>query len=105
MTCRWGGLLVDTLAYQFLKTWSHRNDSFTYYDCMTRDFFEFLKNQDKEKTYWLAVGSGQYVYKKGDFQYKALRCFNIAKEAIEYEVREMPYSADEKWREIYGTKF
>ncbi len=100
-----GGLLIDTLTYQFLKTWSHRNDSYAYYDWMTRDFFEYLKNQDEDKTYWLAVGSGQYVYKKGDFKYKALRCFNIAKEAIDYEVREMPYSADGKWKEIYGTKF
>lgn len=100
-----GGLLIDTLAYQFLKTWPHRNDSFTYYDWMTRDFFEYLKNQDENKTYWLAVGSGQYVYKKGDFQYKALRCFNIAKDAIDYEERDMSYSADGKWREIYGTKF
>lgn len=100
-----GGLLIDTLAYQFLKTWSYRNNSFLYYDWMTRDFFEYLKNQDENKTYWLAVGSGQYVYKKGDFQYKALRCFNIAKQAIDYEEREMPYSANEKWREIYGSKF
>jgi len=100
-----GGLLIDTLAYQFLKTWPHRNDSYTYYDWMTRDFFEYLKDQDENKTYWLAVGSGQYVYKKGDFQYKALRCFNISKEAIDYEKRDMPYSANGEWREIYGTKF
>jgi hypothetical protein len=100
-----GGLLIDTLAYQFLKSWSHRNDSYTYYDWMTRDFFEYLKEQDENKTYWLAVGSGQYVYKKGDFQYKALRGFNIAKEAIDYEERDMPYSANGKWREIFGTKF
>lgn len=100
-----GGLLIDTLAYQFIKQWVHRGESFLYYDYMTRDFFEYLKNQDTTKTYWLAVGSGQYVYKKGDFQYKALRCFNIAKEAIDYETQEKPYSADVKWREIYGTKF
>ena len=100
-----GGLLIDTLAYQFLKTWSQRTDSYLYYDWMTRDFFEFLKNQDANKTYWLALGSGQYVYKKGDFQYKALRGFNIANEAIDYEVREMPFSANGKWKEIYGSKF
>jgi len=100
-----GGLLIDTLAYQFIKQWSHRNESYLYYDYMTRDFFEYLKNQDANKTYWLAVGSGQYVYKKGDFQYKSLRCFNIAEEAIDYEEREMSSSANGKWREIYGTKF
>jgi hypothetical protein len=100
-----GGLLIDTLAYQFIKQWTHRNESFLYYDYMTRDFFEYLKNQDENKAYWLAVGSGQQVYKKGNFQYKALRCYNLAIEAIDYEQREMPYSADGKWREIYGNKF
>lgn len=100
-----GGLLIDTLAYQFLKQWPHRNNSYLYYDLMVRDFFEYLKNQDEKKTYWLAVGSGQYVYKKGDFQYKALRCFNIAKEAVSYETENMAYSADLKWKEIFGGKF
>ena len=100
-----GGLLIDTLAYQFIKQWTHRNESFLYYDYMTRDFFEYLKNQDENKAYWLAVGSGQQVYKKGNFQYKALRCYNLAVEAVNYEQREMPYSADGKWREIYGNKF
>ena len=100
-----GGLLIDTLAYQFIKSWSHRKDSFLYYDWITRDFFEYLKNQDPKKQYWLALGSSQYIYRKGDFEYKALRCYNIAKEAIDYEQDEMPYSANEKWREIYGSKF
>lgn len=100
-----GGLLIDTLAHQFLKQWTHRGESFLYYDFMTRDFFEYLKNQNKDKTYWLALGSGQYVYKKGDFQYKALRCYNIACEAVTLESNDKPNSANVKWREIYGTKF
>lgn len=100
-----GGLLIDTLAYQLIKTWKYRNESFLYYDWITRDFFEYLKNQDTKKEYWLAPGSSQYVWRKGDFEYKALRCFNIANEAIEYEKQEMPYSANSKWKEIYGSKF
>ena len=100
-----GGLLIDTLAYQFLKTWQYRGNSFMYYDWMTRDFFEFLKNQDSKKLYWLAPGSGQYVWRAGDFEYKALRGYNLAQEAINYEVSEMPYSANEKWKQIYGSKF
>lgn len=100
-----GGLLIDTLAYQFIKAWSHRTDSYLYYDWMTRDFFEFVKNQDPKKQYWLSPGSGQFVWRKGDFEYKALRCYNLANEAIDYETQEMPYSANEKWREIYGPKF
>lgn len=100
-----GGLLIDTLAYQFLKTWEFRENSYSFYDWMTRDFFEFLKNQDSTKTYWLVPGSGQYVWRKDNFEYKALRCYNLALEAINYEQQEMPYTANGKWREIYGSKF
>jgi len=100
-----GGLLIDTLAYSFLKDWEYSNNSYVYYDYMARDFFKYLMNQDANKQYWLAVGSGQYVYRKGGFEYKALRCYNIAVEAVTYESREMPSSASGKWREIFGTKF
>lgn len=100
-----GGLLIDTLAYNFLKQWEYRDKSFIYYDWMSRDFFHYLKNQNPDQRYWLAPGSNQYVYRKGSFEYKALRCFNIAREAIDYESRGMPYTANKKWREIYGTKF
>ncbi|MDC9499646.1 MULTISPECIES: SMODS domain-containing nucleotidyltransferase [unclassified Pseudoalteromonas] len=100
-----GGLLIDTLAYNFLKQWEHKDKSFTYYDWMTRDFFAYLKDQDPDKNYWLAPGSSQYVWRKGKFEYKALRCYNIAVEALDYERDNMSASANLKWREIYGTKF
>lgn len=100
-----GGLLIDTLAYNFLLKWEYRDKSFVYYDWMTRDFFQFLKDQNSEQTYWLAPGSRQYVWRKGPFEYKALRCYNISLEAIAYESNNMSYSANQKWREIYGTKF
>lgn len=57
-----GGLLVDTLAYQFIDEWPHKDKSFFYYDWMARDFLEFMANQDKDQEYWRAPGSGQYVY-------------------------------------------
>lgn len=100
-----GGLLIDTLAYQFLKNWEYKNHSYLYYDWMNRDFFEYVKNQDPQKIYWLAPGSGQYVRRKGDFEYKALRCYNIAVDAINHERDGYEYTANEKWREIFGTKF
>ena len=99
-----GGLLIDTLAYNFLKDWEYRNNSYTYYDWMVRDFFSYLKNQDENKQYWLAVGSGQYIFRTGKFEYKALRCYNIAKEAVDYESRNMEWSAGQKWQEIFGNR-
>jgi hypothetical protein len=98
-----GGLLIDTLAYNFLKNYQYKDKSTVYFDYMSRDFFAFLKDQSATQLYWLAVGSNQQVYTKGNFQYKALRCYNISLEAIEKEKFE--YTAKSKWREIYGTKF
>lgn len=103
-----GGLLVDTLAYQFIGTWMYRDKSYLYYDFMCRDFFAFLASQDKEKEWWKAPGSGQWVYTGKDrFQYKAKRCHNLAKEAIEHETAKpkREWSAKQKWREIFGTSF
>ena len=102
-----GGLLIDTLAYQFIENWEYRDKSYLYYDYMSRDFFKWMSNQDKEQSYWKAPGSGQHVYGKGLFQYKATRCYNISIEAINHETADpkREYSAKQKWREIYGTDF
>lgn len=100
-----GGLLIDTLAYNFMKTWEYSDKSYLYYDYMSRDFFNYLRNQDENKKYWLAVGSNQQVYRKGKFEYIALQCYNKAVEACNLESDGKEYSANQKWREIYGTKF
>ena len=99
-----GGLLIDTLAYNFLSNYQYKDKSYLYYDFMSRDFFAYMKDQKANQQYWLAVGTNQYVYTKGNFQYKALRCYNISLEAIEKE-KDYQATAKSKWREIYGTKF
>ncbi len=102
-----GGLLVETLAYQFIENYAYRDKSYLYYDYMCRDFFKWMANQDEKQEYWKAPGSGQYVYGKGLFQYKAKRCYNISLEAIACETAEpkQEWSAKQKWREIFGTAF
>jgi len=102
-----GGLLIDTLAYQFIDGWQYKDKSYLYYDYMCRDFFKWMSEQDSEQEYWKAPGSGQYVYGKGLFQYKAKRCYNISLEAIAYETAtpKQEWSAKQKWRDIFGTNF
>jgi hypothetical protein len=102
-----GGLLVDTLAYQFIENYEYRDKSYLYYDFMCRDFFKWMADQDEKQEYWKAPGSGQYVYGKGLFQYKAKRCYNISLEAIAYEAAtpKQEWSAKQKWRDIFGTAF
>ena len=98
------GLLIDTLAYQFIINWKYRNQSHSYYDWMCRDFFDYMARQNTDQKYWKAPGSGQRVY-GGRFQYKAKRCYNIALKAIDHENANRGWSAKQQWREIFGTSF
>ena len=102
-----GGLLVDTLAYQFIADWEYKDKSYLYYDYMCRDFFNFMAKQDSEQEYWRAPGSGQYVYGKGLFQYKAKRCYNLSLDAIAHESAspKQEWSAKQTWRQILGNSF
>ncbi len=100
-----GGLLIDTLAYGFIDGWKYSDKSYMYYDWMSRDFFEYLSNQNEKQSYWLSPGAGQYVHRKGNFEYKAKRCYNLAVAAIAHEQRGENWSARQRWREIYGNSF
>ncbi len=102
-----GGLLIDTLAYQFIETWAYRDKSYVYYDYMCRDFFKWMAEQDENQSWWRAPGSGQYVWGKGLFQFNAKRCYNLSLEAIEHEMAttKREWSAKQKWREIFTTNF
>ena len=100
-----GGLLADTLSFNFIKDYSYRDRSFLYYDYYTRDFLKYLSGQDANQNYWLAPGSNQYVYRGGNFEYKSKQCHNIALEAITYEEAKQDWAANQKWRDIYGYSF
>lgn len=99
------GLLIDTLAYRFLTNWSSKDKSYLYYDWMSRDFLEYLRDQTKDQTTWYAVGSGRAIYNFSDFRYKAKVAYNKSVEAIKLESDNLSWSAKQKWREIYGTRY
>jgi hypothetical protein len=60
-----GGLLIDTLAYQFIESCPYRDKSYLYYDFICRDFLKWMSEQDEKQEYWRSPGAGQYVYGKG----------------------------------------
>lgn len=97
------GILIDTLAYQFIEKWEYRDKSFFYHDYMARDFFAFLSTQDVTQNFWRAPGSGSWVSRKGSFEYKARSAYLKACEAIQYDSYE--WSRRQKWREIFGTLY
>ncbi|MGC9449720.1 SMODS domain-containing nucleotidyltransferase [Cereibacter johrii] len=98
------GMLIDTLAYQWIPGWEYKDKSFLYHDFLVRDFMKHLSEIDSNKLYWRAPGSGSYVWKGGNFQPKAKLAYEKALDAIKYDT-DMPYTAATKWREIFGSKY
>ncbi|WP_121971250.1 nucleotidyltransferase [Leptolyngbya sp. BC1307] len=97
-----GGLLIDTLVYNFLKsTDEYDTESYYAYDLMSRDFFEYLKDQPKQDFY-AALGSGQRVRVKKDFRRKAKKAYELCLKAIEAKGKDAAY---DKWKKVYGRPF
>lgn len=95
-----GGLLIDTLVHNFFaQTNDYDSAGTASFALMTRDFFEFLKDET-EQGYYLALGSRQWVTVKAKFQPKAKRAYNACLEAITDAGKA---SANKTWREVFGT--
>lgn len=76
---KFGGLLIDTLTYNFLNSNdSYKSAAFADYLDMIKDIFSYLKDLNKEQSYWFALGSNQHVYNSsnGEFIDKAKEAFN-----------------------------
>ena len=97
-----GGLLIDTLAYNFLEsTDEYDTKSFHYYDYMCRDFFEFLADQPKQSEY-AALGSRQRVRVKKRFERKAKKAYDLCLKAIDASGKK---NERQKWRDVFGNAY
>ncbi|MEI6858539.1 MAG: nucleotidyltransferase [Shewanella sp.] len=97
-----GGLLIDTLAHNFLNSTTDYDDkSYTYYDWMCRDFFKYLADEPN-KDYYLALGSRQQVKVKEKFQSAAQVAYDLCLDAIKAGEKD---SANKKWKKVFGTNF
>ncbi len=98
-----GGLLIDTLAYNFLNSTStYDSVSFSSYDEMCRDFFKYLYDQPKDQKEYGALGSKQRVKVHKSFKRKSKKAYDLSLEAIEAN---SDNSKHNKWRDIFGTDF
>lgn len=68
---------------------------------MSRDFFEYLSEEDDHEFY-AAVGSRQRVKVKKKFQKKAKKAYELCKKAIAASGQK---NERQKWRDIFGTVF
>ncbi|WP_283170013.1 nucleotide-binding domain-containing protein [Curtanaerobium respiraculi] len=92
------GLLIDTLAYNYLscneQLWT---SGVLLADCMF-GFFAYLASEP-QKEYYLAPGSNQKVYVKNGFRHKAAIARNLCQEAIDGEGNTTNWR---KWRAVFG---
>lgn len=97
-----GGLLVDTLAYNFLNgTNAYDSSGYGSNDKMVEDFFCYLKDQQKQD-YYLALGGHQRVKVKHDFRKVAKNAFEQCQKA---NAETDPVKRSKKWRSIFGRFF
>jgi hypothetical protein len=97
-----GGLLIDTLAYNFMKSTDYYDDkSYLHFDYLSRDFFKFLADEP-DKDHYKAPGSNQNVKVKMKFQKQASDAYEKSVEAIKLDGKD---SANKKWRNVYGSNF
>jgi len=97
-----GGLLIDTLAHNFLNSTTDYDDkSYYYYDWMCRDFFKYLADEPN-KDYYLALGSRQQVKVKEKFQSAAQDAYDLCLDAIKSGEKD---SANKKWKKVFGRNF
>jgi hypothetical protein len=97
-----GGLLIDTLAYNFLESTDYYDTkSYYYYDYMCRDFFKFLADQPKQSEY-AAPGSRQRVRVKKRFERKAKKAYELCLKAIDASGQK---NERQKWRDVFGNAY
>lgn len=97
-----GGLLIDTLVYNFLEsTTEYDTRSFMYYDRLSRDFFKYLSELPIQTEY-AAPGSRQRVKVKRKFQNKAQTAYDLCLDAIKAENQS---NVNEKWKKVFGRSF
>jgi hypothetical protein len=97
-----GGLLIDTMAYNFLESTSNYDTkSYLYYDELSRDFFKYISELPEQSEY-AAPGSKQRVRVKKKFQHRAKKAYDLCLEAIKADGQK---NVNEKWKAIYGRPF
>lgn len=73
------GLLIDTLVYDHFKNnYNYKEKDYTDYLSILTNIFKCLKDQDKDRSFWYAVGSNQKVYNSdnGAFVKKAKAAYD-----------------------------
>ncbi len=98
-----GGLLIDTLCYNFLKEKKEFHSiGYGKFGNMSEAFFIYLAELNDEQEYWFVPGSNQKVYSSGKFNGKAKKAKKNCKSALDNEGLEQ---ARKFWKRVFGRAF
>lgn len=98
-----GGLLIDTLAYNFFNQTNDYDDAtWSDFPRMFISLFTYLAGLDPDQEYWAAPGSGQRVRRKAKFQSKAKKAAARCQEAMDAEDEA---TRAKIWRKVFGKQF
>lgn len=77
------GLLIDTMVADYLEDEGIGSINYSDYEELIPNLFKFLSEQDKERSYWLALGSNQQIENSdnGKFITKAKKTYNLLKDS------------------------
>lgn len=97
-----GGLLIDTLVYNFLaSTTEYDSRSFSYYGWLCRDFFKYLSELPAQGEF-AAPGSRQRIKVRASFQSKAREAYELSLKAIAGEGEK---NVNQEWKRVFGRPF
>ena len=92
------GLLIDTMVADYLEDEGIGSINYSDYEELIPNLFKFLSEQDKERSYWLALGSNQQIENSdnGKFITKAKKTYNLLKDST---------NLIKDYRNIFGSQF
>lgn len=92
------GLLIDTMVSNYLEDEGVDSISYSDYEQLIPNLFKFLSEQDKERSYWFALGSNQKTENSdnGKFISKAKKTYNLLKDSS---------NIIKDYRDIFGNQF
>ncbi len=99
------GILIDTLGLVFIVHAAHRRKPPKFQDCLMRDFFQFMADQDPAQDWWNIPGAEDPVFRTGAFEELAAAAHTVAQYAIEQAANKQEKSARAAWRYLLGDYY
>lgn len=97
------GIAIDSLIYNFFKTWKKPRSGYIFFDLLTREFFMYVIHFI-ENNYILQALDGSYkIDIDSSIKPKVYNSLKDCKEAIDSTYD--PQKSEIYWRKIYGEKF